>query len=717
MITKLDELRVFLDEAERHPETGMDVEATSLNTRKAKLVGISLACAPGKACYIPLAHRIGTNFPRDLVTEPLREFFENHLAIFYNAKYDLNVLQANLGWLPQDFEDALELVYLEDPDRQRKGLKIVAAEDLNFDMTRFEDLFTPEEQKAKVFNIATKSPQRCLDYAAADADATLRVWVSKQEIRQEQRFAVKIDTKLIDIVRRMEHNGGMVLNPEYIHTQIDTLTRRAEALREQIHRMVGYAFEIDSPKQLGIALFEKAGIPSQGLTRGKNPQYKTDAHTLEKIAVTYPVVEFVISYRKTVKARNTYFMKLVRLLDLGLKPRFNFNIFAAPTFRFAAPGGNPEVDGATGVNIQAVSNGEARDLFSVDLTPVEGGANYLEGLDEEDLLVEAETEEKKGAGLSWAETLKLDWVLFNEKDPPRPFCFRETCKGCPANCKAKGVDTTRRVNKGLKLIPSVRQAFMAPEGYTLVSVDYDRQELVIGANLSKEPRWVNALKRGEDLHLQTTLLAFNLSEQQYEKLPKAERKRKRDGGKILNFATFYGATAYTLALQTGIPQAMAEKVFDTFVKMHPQLFSWINKARIFARKNGYTTTYFGRKRWLKKFYQSRDRKMQAFADRSAVNTCIQGTGAEVTRIAMVKVAAALKRAGYTGKDVRFILQLHDELMFMVRDDLLADVVPLILDAMAFEVKSWDVQLTCSPKIGRVWGKQRETTREEICNVA
>ena len=126
---------------------------------------------------------------------------------------------------------------------------------------------------------------------------------------------------------------------------------------------------------------------------------------------------------------------------------------------------------------------------------------------------------------------------------------------------------------------------------------------------------------------------------------------------------------------------------------------------MFARKEGYTTTYFGRKRKLNQIYDKGDRRSQAFADRSSVNTAIQGTAAEITRIAMVKCDRAIKKNEWKPKECKIVMQLHDELTFLIREDLLNETVPVIKDAMEFKVKSWEVQLTVGFKVGRVWGKQ------------
>lgn len=696
--------------------SGHDSEATSLDTRRAKLVGISISLKAQTAIYIPIGHRIGTNLPLGPVIDRMKERMDvgNHTTFNYNSKYDRNIIQVASGWVPRRFCDMLQLVYLANPDRKEKNLKTVSREDIGFDMARFESLFTPEEIKAGMMDISTKSPARCVEYACADSDALMRLWPKYEPTYREFSFAVAVDTKLVDIVRRVEHNGGMLLNREYIDAQIEMLQKREDALRDIIHRVVGYVFEIDSPKQLGIALFDRLGIPSPGMTSGRNPQHKTDAENMEKLAGKFPIVEFVICYRKVVKAKSTYFTKLVKLDNLKQKVRFSFNMISAPTFRFAAPGGDPLRDGFTGINIQAVSNGEARDVNAVDLSVKGEQGTYV--ADEEDMLFGDDFAEKPNTPVQeWSRDQyeALPFVLpYTTKEGDGLACIRETCSGCFAGCQSRGIDTTRKEIKNVRMMPSVRQSFKAPDGFTLVSCDYDRQELVIGANLSGETKWINALNKREDLHMQSACDAFLMTPEQFMALGKEEYDAKRGIGKILNFAIFYGATAYTVSNKANISRAQGEQIYDRYKKGHPILFSWIAKVHLFAEKNGYTTTFFGRRRWLKEFYDNPDPKIKAFANRSAVNTCIQGTGAEVTRIAMVKVDKALQMGGYSPKDVYLVMQIHDELMYAVRNELVREVTPIIMNAMAFQVKSWPVQLSVAPKIGKVWGRQKEIKTEE-----
>jgi len=718
LATSLSSLDAYLQIEDPEKIIGCDTETEGLNVREDNIVGISISLESDTGLYLPVGHKgsLHENLPITGVIDRLRNWAnarkDYHFA-FFNGPFDRNFLEQYGGWVPKRWVDAMELVYLENADRQKKDLKSVAKKDLKFDMAKFESLFDWEEVQRGSYNIALKRPEDVTDYACADADATRRLVVLKRPVWEEYATIVQIDTQLADVLREMHRLGGMELNLDYIHKCKWELEQRAEALQQQIWRMSGIEFDIQSPRQVGNVLFDEMGIKPLGLTKTGQP--KTDAETLDQLSKLYPIVEYIQTFRKVAKARGTYFEKLEALAQSEKPVRFNFNQYHVPTFRLSAPGGGPDRDGATGVNIQAVSNGESRSMMGVDVLNTGGASNYIDDALQDDVLVDLEDE---GFGtvsddgpISASELHSLPYVVDTDPkadgDPTGLTCFRETCASCPAMCAQRGVDVTRRLTSGLRVVPSVRQSFRVPDGFTMVSCDYDRQELVIAANLSKEPLWVKALGNNEDLHAITAAGAFGHTLEEFFALPKAEQKKKRNVGKMLNFATLYGATASTLASRAGISMVEAEKIYEGFRNTYGQLFEWIREVHHWARVHGYTTTYFGRKRWLEHFYSLHDRKQAAFADRSSVNTAIQGTGADVTRIAMVKAHNNFKNEGITRDMAYLVMQVHDELSFAVRPELINDILPVIKRSMEFNVKGWDVQLSVGAKVGQIWGAQKE----------
>ena len=182
--------------------------------------------------------------------------------MFWNAKYDVSVFETNIGWVPEVYEDVMCSMFLDNPDRDEKGLKAVARSELGFLMSKFEDLFTPEEIRSKTMDISAKAPKRCTSYASADADATLRLYLYFRHIEQQFNLPFRVDNQLVEVIRRMEQTGGMELNEKYITGCISSLKQREKVLEEMIFRAAGEQFAIGSPKQLGDILFEKLGLLS-----------------------------------------------------------------------------------------------------------------------------------------------------------------------------------------------------------------------------------------------------------------------------------------------------------------------------------------------------------------------------------------------------------------------------------------------------------------------
>lgn len=715
-----------------------DTETTGLNTRVHGIVGTSISLQRESALYVPLAHKVGQNVgPYSEVRTRIANAAERRklTTTFFNAKFDRTFLAKDMAWVPKPFRDVAQMVYLANCERKNRDLKTLAAEDVGFDMARFDSLFTPEERKAREFVISRKLPERCRDYACADADATIRLDEKYDWTLQLFEFPLRVDTRLVDIVAEMEHEGGLELNEEFVKEQDRVLRWRAEALQAVIHRAAGGPFNIGHPKTLGEILFDRMGLqhPFEGTKHAKTKtgQWVTNEDTLSKLAETEPIAAMIIAWRKVSNAHGRYIKRLRYLLDEGVPPRFTLNIITATTFRFTAPGGNPvpgkaRYDGKSGMNGQAIGKGSALTIPGVDLSAKGSSTSYIDELAADELLLDLD-EELGGTAEpqniqtvldaeTWEETTrKLPYIATTRRtdDNDQEFaglaCLRDHCRGCPSACGNLGIDITRRMVPGVQAVPSMRRAFRAPAGFNLVSFDYDRQELVIAANLSGEPVWVDALLQRSDLHAKTAMEAFGYSEAEWDALSEGERYDKRDIGKRLNFGTLFGATAHTLARRMGIPLTRAEAIWEDYRQGLPVLFDWIDATMRNARIRGYTSTYFGRRRPLAEMYQSKNPKQRSFADRAAVNTPIQGTGADATRIAMVKIDSMFKREQIDRGQAFLGLQIHDELMYVIRQDLTVPIARRIRDAMQFPIKSWPVQLEAGGKAGEVWGEQEKLT--------
>jgi DNA polymerase-1 len=246
---------------------------------------------------------------------------------------------------------------------------------------------------------------------------------------------------------------------------------------------------------------------------------------------------------------------------------------------------------------------------------------------------------------------------------------------------AQAVAVTGRLssnNPNLQNIPvrtergrEIRKAFIPRnEGHVLLSADYSQIELRIVAAISGDPAMCEAFKSGKDIHTATAAKVYNVEES-------AVTKEMRYKAKSVNFGIIYGQGAFGLADNLGISRTEAKEIIDNYKKQFANIQRYMDDTINFAREHGYVQTLMGRKRWLRDI-NSANFTIRGFAERNAINSPIQGTAADMIKLAMVKVHHAFRRHGFTSK---MILQVHDELVFdAVKEE--ADIIqPIIIDCM------------------------------------
>lgn len=219
---------------------------------------------------------------------------------------------------------------------------------------------------------------------------------------------------------------------------------------------------------------------------------------------------------------------------------------------------------------------------------------------------------------------------------------------------------------------NLRKAMIAHKGFKMLSIDYSGEELRIATNFSREPKWVNEFLHGTgDLHTITAQIITGKSE---------VSKKERGVGKTLNFLTLYGGGAGGFAAQAKISYETAKKMIVNFFKEYVGLNAWIKREAKVSRKRGYSRTAFGRRRPLTEFYNSEDKGIQAKGDRCAVNSAVQGSGADVIKIALWRVYKWIKDNNLQD-DIKILLPVHDEILFEVREDKLDMLVPELCQIM------------------------------------
>lgn len=232
-----------------------------------------------------------------------------------------------------------------------------------------------------------------------------------------------------------------------------------------------------------------------------------------------------------------------------------------------------------------------------------------------------------------------------------------------------------------KDIWKLRKGIVAREGYQIVAIDYSGEELRIAANLSKEPVWIKEFNEGSgDIHSITASLMFGGTP---EEMADKKNKTKRGLAKIANFLIIYGGSAGTLARSARIPLHEAQQHVDNYFDGLKKLSEWIATERIRARRRGYSLTAFGRRRPLQDLFDSGDGYLKSKAERLAVNAAIQGTGADIIKIAMYKVWRYLKNHDLQD-DVRMLFPVHDEIVYEIKKDKLDTYIPILSDLMKLD---------------------------------
>ena len=324
----------------------LDVETEGLNRYKHKIVGIALSYQEKTGVYIPIRHVVN-NFQGDpqWVLDEVEEFFSTRTCIMHNAKFDLDFLD-NEGVHIRKYEDTIVSIYLNDSNSKNKGLKESTSKFLGIDMIKLETFF---DKKEKERNFSKVDPIKAVPYACADSDMTMRLYNLFETVREAQSYIYKLETVLIDVIRRMENNR-IALDADYLARIPEHIDYLMVKHRKIIYDMVGHEFDIMSTQQLSVELLalgltleksvpkeKKVNPNAKPSTRKAAPPkdgYKTDEVSLKKLG--HPIAEHILEFRHLNKTLSTYIIHLYKAAALEGVARFKFNQFVASTGRFSS---------------------------------------------------------------------------------------------------------------------------------------------------------------------------------------------------------------------------------------------------------------------------------------------------------------------------------------------------------------------------------------------
>jgi DNA polymerase-1 len=580
--------KLFIKNLMNQSAVCFDTETTGLNPLIAELVGIAFSWEVGKGFYLPFPEN--RDEAQELI-EQLRPFFEsdNIEKIGQNLKYDIKVLAKYNVDVKGKLFDTMLAHYLINPD-MRHNMDVLAETYLNYTPISITELIGKKGKNQ--LSMRDVPLEKQTEYAVEDANITLQL---KEHFQNElgeantQKLFDDIEIPLLRVLAAMELEG-INLDKDFLNSLSEDLNKDILNLEKSIYEAAGEEFNIASPKQLGIILFEKLKLVDKP-KKTKTGQYATGEDILSYLAKDHEIIKNILEYRGLAKLKSTY-------------------VDALPT----------QVEEATG----------------------RVHTDYMQTV---------------------AATGRLSSNNPNLQNIPI------------------------RTERGRQ----VRKAFIPRnEDYTLLAADYSQIELRIIAALSKEETMIEAFKNGEDIHASTASKVFDV--------PLAEVTREqRSNAKTVNFGIIYGVSAFGLSNQTDLSRSEAKELIDTYYATYPKLRAYMSEQVDFARDHGYVQTVLGRRRYLKDI-NSRNAIVRGAAERNAVNAPIQGSAADIIKMAMINIYNKLQEGNYKTK---MLLQVHDELVFDVYKPELDDIKTLVKTEMENAFKL-DVPLDVELDTGNNW---------------
>jgi DNA polymerase-1 len=587
---------VWLAKIEATQLTALDTETTSLDPFSARIVGVSLAVAPGEAVYIPLAHHyagVPVQLPRDEVLARLKPWLESaqHAKIGQNLKYDQHVFANHGIALAGVAHDTLLQSYVLESGKdgvRGHDLGQLALRHLGLSTIPYETLCGKGVNQICFDQVAIET---AAEYAAEDADLCLRLHERLYpQIAADQgltRIYSEIEIPARDILFRIERTG-VLIDSALLAQQSTELGKRLMELEALAYEAAGQPFNVNSPKQLAEILFEKLGLPVKKKTPSGSPS--TDEEVLSELALDYPLPKILLESRGLSKLKSTYTDKLPRMVNAGTgRVHTSYAQAVAVTGRLASSDPN---------------------LQNIPVRTVEG----------------------------------------------------------------------RRI----------RAAFIAPAGSHIVSADYSQIELRIMAHLSEDARLLEAFAQGEDVHRATAAEIFGVTA--LEVGPDQRRVAK-----VINFGLIYGMSAFGLARQLDLERSAAQAYIERYFTRYPGVARYMGTTRDTAKIHGYVETVFGRRLWLPEIRASQVGRRQG-AERAAINAPMQGTAADLIKLAMIAVQGWIDAEQLK---TRLVMQVHDELVLEVPDDELMRV-RVELPPLMTQVAKLRVPLVVEVGVGANW---------------
>lgn len=544
-----------------------DTETTSTNAIDAELVGLSFAVEEFKAVYVAVpAEREAAQRMVDIF-RPLYED-EHIMKVGQNIKYDYEVLRRYGIEVRGPMFDTMLAHYIVQPELHH-NMDYMAETLLDYQTIHIDQLIGPRGKGQR--SMRDLQPQEVYEYAAEDADVTLRLKnVLEQKLKEVdgERLFYDIEMPLVPVLAEMELTGVCLDTAALAETGKNFNHRLAE-YEQKIYAEAGETFNISSPKQVGDILFGKMKIVDKP-KKTKTGQYVTSEEVLTQLRSRAPIVDDILSYRGLKKLLGTYVEALPRLIN----PR----------------------------------TGHIHTCFNQAIT---------------------------ATGRLSSSDPNLQNIPIRDDDGKE-----------------------------------IRKSFVPEPGCLFFSADYSQIELRIMAHLSQDEHMLDAFRSGTDIHAATAAKIWHVP---VEEVTPEQRKKAKQA----NFGIIYGISTYGLAQRMNISNSEARQLIDDYFATFPRVKAYMDEAIATCREKGYAETIYHRRRYLPDI-ASRNATVRGFAERNAINAPIQGSEADIIKVAMIHI---FKRFATEGLRSRMILQVHDELNFSVYPEEREQVERIVIEEM------------------------------------
>lgn len=534
------------------------------DTSEVNFQGLAIAYSEEDIYYIEVGSQLSCDEIREMFTDSQASSYAT-LDLKLQLKY-LGMLEkksvGSLSW--EKFFDNVIAAYLLNPLKNEYPYEDIAKDYGNLMIPSRRDLLG----KMTLDAAAKENPEaflKCVCYVAYVALVSKKLLSAELEETEQSKLFTEIEMPLVFTLADMEKEG-IIASGEALKEYGDKLAVRITELEKKIYEEAGEEFNINSPKQLGVILFEKLKFPNGKKTK---TGYSTAADVLERLAPDYPIVADILEYRQLTKLKSTYADGLVNYIEKDGRIHTSFNQTITATGRLSS----------TEPNLQNI--------------------------------------------------------------PMR-----------------------------IELGRLIRKAFLPKDGFVFVDSDYSQIELRVLAHLSGDEKLIEAYKEAQDIHRITASQVFHIP---FDEVTDLQRRN----AKAVNFGIVYGISSFGLSQDLSISKKEAAEYIDRYFETYPKIKIYLDQLVADAREKGYVTTMFGRRRPVPELFNS-NFMQRSFGERIAMNSPIQGTAADIIKIAMIRVHDRLLAEGLSS---RLILTVHDELLVETAENELEQVTTILEEEM------------------------------------